>query len=78
MLQHHTPDNFVIGTGETHSVREFCELAFGYVGLNYEDYVVQDPRFYRPAEVDLLISDPSKRIGNWAGGQKCRSASWSR
>jgi len=60
MLQHHTPDNFVIGTGETHSVREFCELAFGYVGLNYEDYVVQDPRFYRPAEVDLLISDPSK------------------
>jgi len=60
MLQHHTPDNFVIGTGETHSVREFCELAFGYVGLNYEDYVVQDPRFYRPAEVDLLISDPTK------------------
>lgn len=60
MLQHHTPDNFVIGTGETHSVREFCELAFGYVGLNYEDYVVQDQRFYRPAEVDLLISDPSK------------------
>lgn len=60
MLQHHTPDNFVIGTGETHSVREFCELAFGYVGLNYEDYVVQDPRYYRPAEVDLLISDPAK------------------
>lgn len=60
MLQHHTPDNFVIGTGETHSVREFCELAFGYVGLNYEDFVVQDPRYYRPAEVDLLISDPAK------------------
>lgn len=60
MLQHHTPDNFVIGTGETHSVREFCELAFGYVGLNYEDFVVQDQRYYRPAEVDLLISDPSK------------------
>lgn len=59
MLQHHTPDNFVIGTGETHSVREFCELAFGYLGLNYQDYVVQDPKFYRPAEVDLLISDPS-------------------
>jgi GDPmannose 4,6-dehydratase len=59
MLQQQTPDNFVIGTGETHSVREFCELAFGYVGLNYQDYVVQDPRFYRPAEVDLLISDPS-------------------
>ncbi len=60
MLQHNRPDNFVIGTGETHSVRELCELAFGHVGLNYQDYVVQDPRFYRPAEVDLLISDPSK------------------
>lgn len=60
MLQHSRPDSFVIGTGETHSVREFCELAFGYVGLNYQDYVVQDPRFYRPAEVDLLISDPTK------------------
>jgi GDPmannose 4,6-dehydratase len=60
MLQHPHADSFVIGTGETHSVREFCELAFGYVGLNYQDYVIQDPRFYRPAEVDLLISDPSK------------------
>jgi GDPmannose 4,6-dehydratase len=60
MLQHTHADNFVIGTGETHSVRELCELAFGYVGLNYQDYVIQDPRFYRPAEVDLLISDPSK------------------
>jgi GDPmannose 4,6-dehydratase len=60
MLQHHTPESYVIGTGETHAVREFCELAFGYVGLNYQDYVVQDPRFYRPAEVDLLISDPTR------------------
>lgn len=60
MLQHPHADNFVIGTGETHSVREFCELAFGHVDLDYHDYVVQDPRFYRPAEVDLLISDPSK------------------
>lgn len=60
MLQHHEPDNFVIGTGETHSVREFCDIAFGCVGLNYQDYVVQDPRFYRPAEVDLLISDPAR------------------
>lgn len=60
MLQHTHPDNFVIGTGETHAVREFCDLAFNYVGLNYQDYVVQDPRFYRPAEVDLLISDPTK------------------
>ncbi len=60
MLQQDTADDFVIGTGQTKSVREFCEAAFGHVGLNYEDYVVQDPRFYRPAEVDLLVSDPSK------------------
>lgn len=60
ILQHDNPDNFVIGTGETHSVREFCEIAFGHVGLDYNDFVVQDERFYRPAEVDLLISDPSK------------------
>ncbi len=60
MLQQDEPDDYVIGTGETHSVREFCQAAFGVVGLNYEDYVVIDPKFYRPAEVDLLISDPSK------------------
>ena len=60
MLQHPRAESFVIGTGETHSVREFCEVAFGAVDLNYQDYVVQDPRFYRPAEVDLLISDPAK------------------
>ena len=60
MLQHDQPDNFVVGMGETHSVREFCEIAFSHVGLDYNDYVVQDERFYRPAEVDLLISDPSK------------------
>jgi GDPmannose 4,6-dehydratase len=60
MLQHDHPDSFVVGTGETHSVKEFCEVAFGHVGLDYKDYVVQDERFYRPAEVDLLISDPSK------------------
>ncbi|MBK9779912.1 MAG: GDP-mannose 4,6-dehydratase [Anaerolineales bacterium] len=60
MLQQEHPDNYVIGTGETHSVREFCEIAFSHVGLDYKDYVVVDERFYRPAEVDLLISDPSK------------------
>jgi GDPmannose 4,6-dehydratase len=60
MLQHDKPDNFVVGMGETHSVREFCEIAFGHVNLDYNDHVVQDERFYRPAEVDLLISDPSK------------------
>lgn len=60
MLQHDTPEDFVIGTGIARSVREFCEAAFGYVGLNYEDYVVVDERFYRPAEVDILLADPSK------------------
>jgi GDPmannose 4,6-dehydratase len=60
MLQQDKPDSYVIGMGETHSVREFCEIAFGHVGLDYKDFVVQDERFYRPAEVDLLISDPSK------------------
>src|SRR3990172_3461829 len=49
MLQHQTPDNYVVGTGETHSVREFCEIAFGYVGLDYKDHVVKDDRFFRPA-----------------------------
>lgn len=60
MLQQEEPDSYVIGMGETHSVREFCEVAFGHVGLDYREFVVQDERFYRPAEVDLLISDPSK------------------
>jgi GDPmannose 4,6-dehydratase len=60
MLQKDEPDSFVIGMGETHSVREFCEIAFGHVGLDYKEFVVQDERFYRPAEVDLLISDPTK------------------
>ena len=60
MLQQDEPDSFVIGMGETHSVREFCEAAFGHVDLDYKDHVLQDEKFYRPAEVDLLISDPSK------------------
>jgi GDPmannose 4,6-dehydratase len=60
MLQQDKPDNFVVGTGTTHSVQEFCEIAFGRVGLDYKDHVIVDERFYRPAEVDLLISDPSK------------------
>ncbi len=60
MLQQEEPGDFVIGSGETHSVREFCEIAFNCVDLDYRDYVVQDPKFYRPAEVDLLISDPTR------------------
>ena len=60
MLQQEQPDDFVIATGETHSVREFLEIAFGYVNLHWQDYVVQDPRFMRPAEVDQLVGDASK------------------
>ena len=60
MLQQDTPDDFVICTGETHTVRRFCELAFGALDLNYEEFVVIDPKFYRPAEVDLLIGDRTK------------------
>ncbi|MBU2610461.1 MAG: GDP-mannose 4,6-dehydratase [Chloroflexi bacterium] len=60
MLQQETPEDFVIGTGETHTVREFCEHAFRHVELNYQDYVIQDPHLYRPSEVDLLVSDPAK------------------
>jgi GDPmannose 4,6-dehydratase len=60
MLQQDDPGDFVISTDETHSVRELCELAFSHVGLDYERYVVQDERFFRPAEVDLLVGDSSK------------------
>jgi GDPmannose 4,6-dehydratase len=60
MLQQPEPEDFVIGTGETHSVRELCEVAFAHVGLDYRDYVVEDMRFFRPAEVDLLVADSSK------------------
>ena len=60
MLQHDTPDEYVVATGTTTTVREMCRIAFDYVGLNYEDYVGIDPKFYRPAEVDLLRGDPSK------------------
>jgi GDPmannose 4,6-dehydratase len=60
MLQQDTPDDYVVATNETHSVREFCEIAFSHVGLNYEDHVVVDEKFFRPAEVDLLIGDPKK------------------
>jgi GDPmannose 4,6-dehydratase len=60
MLQREKPENYVIGTGETHSVREFCQIAFNHLDLDYKDFIVEDRQFYRPAEVDLLISDPSK------------------
>jgi len=60
MLQQDVPEDFVICTGETHSVREFCEVAFGHAGLNWEDHVVIDEAFFRPAEVDLLVGDAAK------------------
>jgi GDPmannose 4,6-dehydratase len=60
MLQRPEPDDFVIATGETHSVRELCEVAFSAAGLRYEQYVVMDPAFIRPAEVDLLVGDATK------------------
>jgi GDPmannose 4,6-dehydratase len=60
MLQQEHADDYVVSTDETHTVREFCELAFGHVNLNYEDHVVIDERFFRPAEVDLLVGDSTK------------------
>jgi GDPmannose 4,6-dehydratase len=60
MLQQDSPDDYVIATNETHSIRELCEVAFGHVGLDWQKHVVIDPKYYRPAEVDLLIGDPAK------------------
>jgi len=67
MLQHDTPDDFVIATGEGHTVREFAQVAFGHADLDWEQYVEVDPDYYRPAEVDKLIGDPSKakRVLGW-------------
>jgi GDPmannose 4,6-dehydratase len=72
MLQQGKPDDFVIATGETHSVREFLSEAFGYLELDWENYVVVDSKYFRPAEVDLLIGDPSKakRILGWEAKTK--------
>ncbi len=60
MLQRDTPEDYVVGTGKTWSVRQLCEYAFEAVGLDYQEYVVRDERFMRPAEVDVLVADPSK------------------
>lgn len=60
MIQQEKPDDYVIGTGETHSVQEFLEEAFGYVGLDWGKYIEQDPRYFRPKEVDVLVADASK------------------
>jgi GDPmannose 4,6-dehydratase len=67
MLQHTEPDDFVIATGATHTVRDLCELAFSEVGLDYQDYIQIDKKHYRPAEVDQLIGDASKarKVLDW-------------
>ena len=67
ILQHDEGDDFVLATGETHTVREFAEAAFAHVDLDWKKYVKHDPRYERPAEVDLLIGDPSKakKILGW-------------
>jgi len=67
MLQQPEPDNYVVATEETHSIRDMCKAAFEYVDLDWQEYVVQDPRFMRPAEVDLLVGDASKarRVLGW-------------
>jgi GDPmannose 4,6-dehydratase len=67
MLQQDSPDDFVVATGVGASVRDFCQHAFNVVGLDWEDFVIQDPRYVRPTEVDKLIGDPSKvnRVLGW-------------
>jgi len=70
MLQQPQPDDYVIASGETHSVRDFCERAFKLVGLNWQDHVVGDKRFYRPAEADLLVGDSTK-ARNTLGWEPC-------
>jgi GDPmannose 4,6-dehydratase len=67
MLQHNEPENFVIATGKNHSVRDLCEVAFAHLDLDYKEFVVTDPKFVRPAEVDTLLGDASKakKILNW-------------
>jgi GDPmannose 4,6-dehydratase len=69
MLQQDVPDDYVVATGETHSVREFCQMAFSFVGRDYRDYVTTDELLHRPAEVDLLIGNPAKAktILGWSG-----------
>ncbi len=76
MLQQDKPDDYVIATNETHTIREFLEVSFGRVGLEYEKYVEIDPRYFRPAEVDLLIGDPPRPRNSSAGSPRRRSRSW--
>ena len=75
MLQQEQPDDYVICSGMTHSVREFCDLAFNHLGLNYEDHVVVDEQFFRPAEVDLLVGDygKAKRVLAWEPARRSKT-----
>src|SRR5262249_27625737 len=72
MLQQEKPNDYVIATGETHSVREFLDEAFGYVDLDWKKYVELDPRYYRPTEVDLIQGDASKAKREWGWRRKVR------
>ena len=77
MLQQEKPDCYVVATGVTTTVRDMCRIAFAHVGLNYEDYVVIDPAFYRPAEVDVLLGNPPRPRKSWAGRPRPHSkTSW--
>jgi GDPmannose 4,6-dehydratase len=70
MLQQDTPEDYVIGTGESHSVREFVEKVFGYVGLDWYKYVEIDPRYLRPTEVECLLADTQKAKEKLGGSQE--------
>ena len=70
MLQQSKPADFVIGTGEQHTVEEFLDIAFKFVKLNYKDYVKIDEKFFRPAEVETLLADPKTQKKNLAGNRK--------
>ena len=79
MLQQDEPRDYVIATGQAHTVRELCEVAFSHVGLDYRDYVVIDPAFIRPAEVDRAARRSEQRsVANSAGSRGSASKSWSR
>ena len=71
ILQQPSPDDYVVATGETHSVREFLDEAFGYVGLDWQQYVKVDPKYFRPAEVDFLLGDPAKAKAKLGWKPKC-------
>ena len=78
MLQQDKPCDYVIGTGETHSVKEFLEEVFNYAGLDWKKYVKIDSRYFRPTEVELLLADSSKAKGSWAGVRELTLRNWLR